>query len=159
REAERAQFTPSRLSSLSLDTGATQAVDRVRRQLSKGLDRSRPAPPNVEAHEQAIGLCVLSGYPDRLARRRRPRAPELVLQGGGSATLSENSVVQDADLVVAVDAEERSGRGGPQVVVRIASRVETEWLLELFPEDLREEDSLLFDGATRRVERVQRVSF
>jgi ATP-dependent helicase HrpB len=159
REAERAQFAPQRLNSLSLDVGATQGVDRVRRQLSKALVRSRSAPSGPEAHEQALGLCVLAGYPDRLARRRRPRAPELVLQGGGSATLSEGSVVQDADLMVAVDVEERSGRGGPQVVVRIASRVEIEWLLELFPEDLREEDSLFFDPGNRRVERVQRVSF
>ncbi len=159
RQAERAQFAPQKLSSLSLDVGATQAVERVRRQLSRRLDRSHPTPSGADAHEQAIGLCVLAGYPDRLARRRRPRSPELVLQGGGSATLSETSVVQDADLMVAVDAEERSGRGGPQVVVRIASRVETEWLLELFPEELREEDLHLFNPDSKRVERIHRITY
>ena len=56
-------------------------------------------------------LSVLAGYPDRVAKRRKPRAPELLLFGGGTAQLSEISVVQDAELMVAVDAEERPGRG------------------------------------------------
>jgi hypothetical protein len=52
-------------------------------------------------------LSVLAGYPDRVARRRRPRAPDLLLFGGGTAQLSELSVVQEPELMVAVDVEER----------------------------------------------------
>ena len=58
--------------------------------------------------------------------------------GGGTTSLSEFSVVQDAELMVAVDAEERPGRGA---VVRLASTVEAEWLLDLYPDALEEVDA------------------
>ena len=62
--------------------------------------------------------------------------PELVLSGGGSAVLDPVSVVQEPMLLLALDAEQRTGPRGPEVRVRVASAVEPEWLLDLFPERL-----------------------
>src|SRR6185436_11771883 len=104
--------------------------------------------------EEALMLSVLAGWPDRLAQRRRPRSPEVVFAAGGSATLDETSVVHDAELMVAVDAEER--RGG--VFVRLASMVEPEWILEAVPDSLTEVDELSWNADGGRVERVTRLS-
>ncbi|MBX5480897.1 MAG: ATP-dependent helicase HrpB [Myxococcaceae bacterium] len=159
QQAEAADFAPAKLNALALDAGATQAVNRVRRQLVRAVDASKPPPGTTEGFEQALGLAVLAGYPDRVARRRRPRSSELVLFGGGSATLSETSVVQDAELMVAVDAEERSNARGPGVVVRIASRIEPEWLLEIAPDELSETNTWELNPANGRVEHVRRMSY
>lgn len=156
REAERADLASGRLHSLSLEPGAVQAVDRVQRQLRRAVKDKGSRPESPEAREQALMLSALAGYPDRVAKRRRPRAPELLLFGGGTATLSELSVVQDAELMVAVDAEERPGRGA---VVRLASAVEPEWLLDLYPDAIEELDALQWNAESRRVERITRLAY
>ncbi len=141
--------------SAGLDHSALSAVERVKKQLMRMADTKVPSPKGEEAREAAVLRAVLAGYPDRVAKRRRPRAPELLLSQGGSATLDPTSVVHDPDLMVTVDAEER--RGG--VFVRVASRIEPEWLLETFPDDLGELDALQWSASAQRVERVTRLTF
>jgi ATP-dependent helicase HrpB len=139
-----------------LDQGAMSAVDRVTKQLSRILDGDKANSPRTNLErETSLLRSVLAGYPDRVARRRRPRTPELVLSAGGSATLDPASVVHDADLMVAVDAEEKKGG----VVVRLASRVEAEWLLEVAPDSLGEVDRLEWNESAKRVERVTRMTY
>jgi ATP-dependent helicase HrpB len=158
REGERTDASPSRLRSLGLEPGAFQAVARATRQLGRAVERKAPTPLTEAQRDQALLLSVLAGYPDRIARRRRPKSPEVVLSGGGSATLSEASVVQDAELMVTVDAEERPGaRSG--VIVRTASQIEPEWLLELFPEGIEDFDALQWNAQNERVERVVKLSY
>jgi len=59
--------------------------------------------------------------------------------------------VRDAEWIVALDAEERrqGARGG--VVVRLASAIEPEWLLDLFPDQVVEEVDVSWDAAAERV--------
>src|SRR5262249_28492954 len=114
-----------------------------------------------EAAEEATLVSILAGYPDRVARRRAPRSRDVVLASGGGARLSDASVVRDAELMVALDAEEKreAGRAGAQLVVHTASAVEVEWLADLFPESLRETDELRWNAQTERVESVRRVLY
>jgi ATP-dependent helicase HrpB len=156
RQAERSNFSPGRVQSLSLESSAVQAVDRVQRQLRRAVREQGQKPSRPEAVEEALMLSVLAGYPDRVARRRRPRSPELLLFGGGTAQLSELSVVQEPELMVAVDVEERPGRG---VIIRLASSVEPEWLLDLYPDALEEVDALQWNSEAKRVERITRLSY
>jgi ATP-dependent helicase HrpB len=157
--AEAASFAGAALQALSLDAGATHTVSRVRKQLLRSADTSRPRPKRPDEIEQALGVCVLAGYPDRVALRRRPRSSELLLSGGGSATLSDSSVVHDAQLMVALDAEERGTGRNAGVVVRIASRIEPEWLLEIAPDALMESEAHEMSEDGKRVERVRRVTY
>jgi ATP-dependent helicase HrpB len=141
--------------SAGLDAGAMQTVERVRRQLSRQLDTKVPAPRDDRAREEALLQAVLAAFPDRVAKRRRPKAPEVVFAAGGSASLDATSVVHEAELLVAVDAEER--RGG--VVVRLASQVQAEWLLDLAGDALGEVDALEWNDSAKRVDRVTRLTF
>ncbi|MGZ3428403.1 MAG: helicase-related protein, partial [Polyangia bacterium] len=125
---------PDRARSLGLDVGAALTIDRVRRQLEPLVERGRPGgDPDV-----ALRQSILAGYPDRVARRRRKGEPELLLSGGGTAQLSEASVVRDAQLMVVVDAEQRSDRASGAIVARSVTAIETDWLIDVAADRMRE---------------------
>jgi ATP-dependent helicase HrpB len=103
--------------------------------------------PRPRAGKQTLPKAVLAAFPDRVARCRRGN--ELLLANGGSAVL-ENA---GSEFLVAVDIEERSERGLP--LVRLASAIEPEWLLDMFPERVTERTSLEWNRAGERVEEVR----
>jgi ATP-dependent helicase HrpB len=152
REAERVRLHPDRLRGLGLDVGAVLAVDKLRKQLRAALKPSRRSTSGAD-EDAALGLCVLAGYPDRVARRRKPNGRELVLSGGGSATLGRESVV-GADWMVAVDAEERNG-----VTVRAASAIEPDWLIELYADRLKETRAHAWNAGAERVDVIERLAY
>ena len=154
-EASRGGLSPDRARSLGLDAGAALTIDRVRRQLEPLVERGRPAPDGETALRQAI----LSGYPDRVARRRRKGEPELLLSGGGTAQLSEASVVRDAELMVVVDAEQRSDRASGAIVARSVTAIEPDWLIDVAADRMRELAAYEWNAAAERVEVVERMTY
>jgi len=79
---------------------------------------------------------VLAGYPDRVAQRRAPGSSEVLLSTGTGATVARESGVRDGEFIVALDvcaggtppaagARALQARG---TLIRLASRVEREWL-------------------------------
>ncbi len=159
REAEAAGFAPERLRSMGLDPGAARAVDRVRRQLARVVGDTRGR--EVAADDSALLVSVLTGYPDRVARRRSKESDAgLVMTNGAAAELAPESVVRRAKFLVAVDAEERreaSRRGA--TLVRIASMIEPDWLLDVFPEAIRETTDVRWNARDERVEAVSRLLY
>ncbi|MCC7499348.1 MAG: ATP-dependent helicase HrpB [Bryobacterales bacterium] len=105
--------------------------------------------------DEALMLATLTAFPDRVARRRN--GEELLLAGGGSAVLSRSSVVRKHALLVAVEIEERGERSPP--LVRLASGIEAEWLLDLFPGRLTVRTRVEWNRAAERVETVSAVMF
>jgi len=169
-QASRARFDPDRLRSLGVSPGAAQAVERSRRQLAQLTGRGgRTRASSEAAEEEAILAATLAAYPDRVARRRAPGSAEVVLAGGGSARLDEGSVVREAPLLVAIDADERRDRrpGGPgpasgragQVLVRVASAVTPELLLDLVPDSLRWDEELSWNAEAERVDSFERLRY
>ena len=159
REAQKDRFSGARLRELGLDPAATFRVDRAQRQVSRLLRLTTTAPLRAEEVDEALLISTLAGYLDRLAKRRGAHSRELLLAGGGVALLSETSVVHEPDLLVAIDAEDRKSAGGPNVLVRVASKVEPEWLLEFAPDQIVDADELQWNPQSEQVERVQKTSF
>jgi ATP-dependent helicase HrpB len=153
REAEAAGFQPHRCRAIGLDPGAVRAVDRARRQLVASLPGTKNSAPNEV--EEALLRCVLTGFPDRLARRRQAGSPRGVIVGGAGVALHPSSVVRDAELFVAVDLEAGERRERAEARVRLASAVERSWLEEMFPHAVSSVPEVAFDAAAERV--VQRV--
>ena len=144
REAQDSGFAAHALRAIGLDAGAVHAVERARKQLGRIVrndDRKTPSTP--KSADDALLLSVLAGFPDRVARRKRQGARDLALAQGGTAELAETSAVRDAPWLVAVDAENVRGR----TLVRVASGIEPEWLIELFEDRIREVADLGFDDA------------
>jgi ATP-dependent helicase HrpB len=106
-------------------------------------------------NEDALLLSILTAFPDRVARRRQ--GAELQLASGAPAQQALNSTVTEADLFVAVEAEDRKEQKAP--VVRLASAIEPEWLLDLFPDRLREVSTLEWNRGGERVEAVAALMF
>ncbi len=158
-EAERAHFDARRLQQLSLDPSAARAVERIQRQLARGRSK-RPTGSRSQAEvEEALMRCALAAFPDRVAKRRSERSRELLLSEGGTAILDETSTVNAGELLVAVDAEERTTPRGTRNMVRLASQIQPEWLIDLPNNDLRESEELEWNDQSARVERISRLTY
>ena len=155
-EAEGMGFEAHRVRSLGLDPRAVEAVARSKRQLARAVRNRVTPPPDAPGVEAALLAAILTGFPDRVARRRKPGERELVLVSGRTARLSEQSVVHDAWLVVAIDAEEQPGRGA---VVRSASAVSENLLLELYGDRVEVREEYRFSPERERVETVESMRF
>lgn len=150
RAAERANF--ARLGGLGLDARAVEAVRRAHGQLARIAGAKTKA---ADVPERDLLALILTGFPDRVARRRAPRGREILLCTGQTAELSERSVVAEAEFLVAVEAEHDPV--GRKTVVRLASAIEPEWLLER--EEIEEEDELVWNEDRGRVERQERIRY
>lgn len=160
--AARRNFAASALRELNLDPGATLAVERVRKQLQRLVSREAAHIETGSDNDDALLRAVLTGYPDRVARRRslKDEQAELLLSGGGAATLAPTSVVRQAEFLVAVDAEERRGAAtNRQRVVRLASQIQPDWLIDLFADELRETIDARWNAQAERVEVVERMFY
>ena len=154
--ASARSFAPAALRSLGIDPNGARRVDKARGQLVRTLGKPRPAQGQ---RDEALQIALLAGFPDRVGKRRATGSSEIVLAAGGAAQLTASSVVREAPLLVAVDVEERRERGRAGVVLRLASAIEPEWLLDLFPGDLRDETELLWEPARSRVEAKSRLCY
>lgn len=170
REAERAEFNADRLRRMNLDVHAARTVERVRRQLKRLCDtklEKRGAANNAASRENELLVALLAGYPDRVARRRggaiNTEGAELLFAHGGGAQLAPESVVRQAEFLIAVDAEERATGGntrpGIKTIVRTASAIEADWLLDLFPDAIQESVEARWDHAAERVEVTSRLTY
>jgi ATP-dependent helicase HrpB len=155
--AARLRFDPGALRLAGLDPRAARRVWQTAEQLQRGSRRGgradRPVPEDV------LLRCLLAGYPDRVVRRRGAGARNGLMVGGVGARLDDASVVRDGELFVALDAAPVAGGSGRFVLVRQASMARREWLEELFPVAVREEDDVRFDEATGRVAGLRRRLF
>ncbi|HUB06579.1 MAG TPA: ATP-dependent helicase HrpB [Myxococcales bacterium] len=134
-------------------------LDRVARQLVR-IAGARDEKLTEPQREEALQIALLTAFPDRVARRRKTGSDELLLCGGGAAKLARESVVRDAALVVAVEAEQGRAVGhGTSVLVRSASAIEPGWLVDLFPERVREEDQVSWDAEAERVRASSRLVY
>lgn len=105
--------------------------------------------------EQSLLLAVVAAFSDRLGRKRAN--DEVLLSGGGAAQLAASSGVRDAALLVALDIEYRADRAQP--LIRLASKVDPNWLLELFPDRLDSRDGVEWNRTSERVETVNALTF
>ncbi len=164
-EAERANFSASALRELNLDVGATLSVNRVRRQLGSRASKPFGSERISAATDDDLLISILAGYPDRVARRRdlpnlKDEKSELLLSAGGAASLSQSSSVRQSEFLVAVDAEERrEASGQTNRIIRLASAIEPEWLIDLFADSLRETVEATWNAQHERVEVAERMLF
>jgi ATP-dependent helicase HrpB len=127
-----------------LDPVTARHFDQIRRIV-------RPSKPH--SHDpHALALAVLTAFPDRVARRRKDN--QLLLASGGSAVLDCEA---RAEFLVAVDIENRSEHAMP--LVRLYCAIEAAWLLDLFPDRVKERAGVEWNRSAERVEAVSALLF
>jgi ATP-dependent helicase HrpB len=114
---------------------------------AEGLDISDHRVDGAETRK-----CVLAGFSDQLARRLDAGTLRCELVHGRRGGLARESAIQQAKLLVAAEISEIGGRGGEvSVLLTLATAVEETWLAELFPDDYRSVQGVVFDEVAKRV--------
>jgi ATP-dependent helicase HrpB len=113
---------------------------------------ARPA-RQTQHNDDALLMSVLAGFPDRVARRRTDS--QVLLSAGSSAEVA--GPAPQYEFMVAVDAEDRKDK--PLPLIRMTARVEPEWLIELFPDRVREQSGVEWNRLTERVEAVSALLY
>jgi ATP-dependent helicase HrpB len=98
-------------------------------------------------------MSVLSGFPDRVARLRAGK--QVLLSTGGSAELEGES--PRYEFMVAVDAEDRKEK--PLPLIRMTARIEPEWLIDLFPDHVKDQSSVVWNRVAERVDAVSALLY
>jgi ATP-dependent helicase HrpB len=133
-----------RLLDFELEPRAKQHFEQIRRHVR---------PPKQTTHDpHALPLAILAAFPDRVARRRKDK--ELLLSAGGSAVLACEA---QADFLVAVDIEDRSEHALP--LVRLYCAIEPDWLIDMFPDRVRERTGVDWNRTAERVEAVNALVY
>ncbi len=162
-DARRHGMRADRLRRDGLDPTAANAADRVARQLvriARDARAGHTSPDDHDTTDRELRIAILTGFPDRVGKRRAPRSAEIVFAGGGSGVLAPSSAVIDAELVACVDVADTSARGqASKVQIRRASAIEASWLLDLYLDRIAERDELVWNAAKQRVERVAQMTY
>ncbi len=113
---------------------------------------ARPA-RQTQHNDDALLLSVLAGFPDRVARRRAGN--QVLLSSGASAELAGEP--PGYEFMMAVDAEDRKDK--PLPLIRMTARIEPEWLIELFPDHVREQSGVEWNRVAERVDAVSALRY
>lgn len=170
-----------------LPTEASDLVERIDRTLECDFGRQRPAfgiersrlgavrkvfdqlgsrrakateNLDLSPDERDVRLtkALLTGFGDRVARRKSERGMDLVMRDGSSARLSDQSVVRDAPFLLALDVDEQARGRTTTPIVRLANAVSPESLLDAFSDQIDAVEELTFDAQRRRVESCSRLT-
>ena len=121
----------------------------------EGLDTR----PN-EVKDENLQKCILIGFSDRVARRMDQGTLRCELVHGRRGMLARESKVQQSPLFVVAEIREVEQRGGEvNTILSLATAIETDWLRELFPEDLKSDLHVQFDVREKRVLAAELLKF
>lgn len=149
--AEQHQFNPDECRRMGIHGQTARQVGLAARQFLNLAERQGMPVEDKAEDGAAIARCVLAGFSDQLARRLDGGTLRCDLVHGRRGVLARESVVRKAELLVANEIREAQTREGLQVLLTLATRVEEEWLLEMFAEDFSEERETVFDSSIRKV--------
>jgi ATP-dependent helicase HrpB len=125
---------------------------RTRQQVEQLRRIARPT-RQTKHDDDALLMSVLAGFPDRVARRRAGN--QVLLSTGASAEVAGEA--PHYEFMVAVDAEDRKDK--PLPLIRLTARIEPEWLIELFPDRVREQSGVEWSRQSERVEAVSALLY
>ncbi len=150
-DVARGRPQAARRQGFRVHVGGARRVKKVARQLQGMVDNSYGG-----STEDAL-RAIMAGYPDRIAMRRQEGSDRFVMVGGEPMTLAYESVVREAEFVVAPviagKTRARSAVGGvdSRALIRQASEVKLQWLQEEFPGRFKEKVEVDFDDDKERV--------
>jgi ATP-dependent helicase HrpB len=152
RYAEKSGFDGRRCARLGINAGAAREAAQLTDQFLAIARDERLDLQTGEVKPGSIQRCVLAGFPDQVAARLDVGTLRCALVHGRRGVLARESTVHDAPLLVASEIREiESSDKERRVLLTLATKIEEQWLRELFPESFREEKRVEFDPVLRRV--------
>ena len=113
-----------------------------------------------EIKDEALQKCILIGFSDRVARRMDQGTLRCELVHNRRGVLARESVVQHSPLFVAAEIREIEGRDREvNTILSLGTAIETDWLRELFPDDIKSDLHVQFDAQQKRVLAAELLRF
>ena len=156
RGANEVNFDTQRCDQLGVRAVAAREIKRTADQFLRVMaqlvedEKARRDEPTGEE----IGRILLAGYSDQVARRLSDSTLSSVVVGGRRGLLDKESVLAHKDFAKSLFlVGEMTEVEGKEVQVRLsqATRIEREWLEELYPDDLMTGSVAEYDESSRRV--------
>jgi len=122
-------------------------------QHTEQLLRMARAPRQNRRDDDALLLSLLSGFPDRVARRRT--GGQVLLSSGISAEVAGEP--PPYEFMLAIETEDRREKTLP--LIHMTARIEPEWLLDLFPDRIEEKSSVVWNRISERVEKASALMY
>lgn len=119
-----ATTTSDLLSAIEREGGVPAHAERVARELQRLAGAGRRT-----IDDGGFRRALLSGYPDRVGKRRQPGAPRVLLASGHGAVVGPPSGVRDGEFLLALDAIAAPRGEQGEALIRLASVVDREWLV------------------------------
>ena len=99
-----------------------------------------------------VKKCLLAAFPEQVARRLDKGTLRCVLPSGRRGELRRSSIADHSPLIVVAEMEEiKKGNEGRELILGLATEIETDWLQELWPERFTTSRETQFDEKSRRV--------
>jgi ATP-dependent helicase HrpB len=160
-EASRNRFRREDCEPFGIHGLAARAVGRSAEQLlrtarSLGLDCF-----DADVVPELLYRCVMTGFPDQVARRVGSGSSRCSIVHGRRGTISGDSIVDSKrELVVAAEIQEIGKRRG-EVDVRLSglTALQPEWLQEMFGDAFSEAREIIYDSSIKRVRAERRTLY
>ena len=154
RYAERNRYEVERCRRIGIHAQAARQVGPLFEQFLRiAADEGLDTDEKPVVHD-AVQRCVLVGFSDHLAKRADGGSLRCELVHGRRGMLVRESIVKSRLFVASEVREVESGGGRDRalnVVLHLATAIKEEWLRELFPQDFKEVQSVVYDPALQRV--------
>ncbi len=167
---QQKRISENELEKRNVNANAVRQIIKTKQQLEKigkaqGLEvNTEKLAGSILLNEERLSLAILSGFPDRVG----------AIQASDNATTSDRTIytvkmcngqsasvsisyrlAEKENFIVALDAsEQRSSGAGRSVnaLIRSFLPIRPDWLLDLFPEKIDEENRLVWNDKAERVE-------
>jgi ATP-dependent helicase HrpB len=120
---------------------------------SEGLD-TKPR----EVKDEALQMCILIGFSDRVARRLDQGTLRCELVHNRRGVLARESVVGHSELIAVAEVREVEGRE-VNTILSLATAIDSAWLREFFPGDIESDLRVQFDAQQKRVVAAELLKF
>ena len=167
--AEKARFRPSQISELSLNLSQVKNVDRAYQQILQLFQPGADNDLSPSSSDEQLTQTILAAYPDRVGkiqesdnavRGHSNRSGVKVMMGNGSwAQLKSGLNIKNGELLVALEADEKSSNRSSQIQIQTAISIQPEMLLELFPESITDSVDVAWDAKREGVNVVGRLMY
>lgn len=151
------------------DRAAARSILRVADALFKSAKQISSAPLKEKSSlaydlsEQELGHLLLSAFPDRVCRRRRPGERAARMVSGRGVSLAPFSSVETSALFLALDTANSSGATGvlasADIPITVASAIKREWLEEIHPQAISRQSRIVFDEESRSIQKQTALFF
>ncbi len=160
--AKALDFQPDACATYGIHARAAQEAMRSAEQLLRLCRRAGESPENAgitaASADLALAKCLLSAFSDHLGVETSSGSRVYHLAAGYKGHLEKEAHLKPPPMLVAAEVAEIQGKA-LQVKLNLTTRVEEDWLRELFPQDITAGRRAVYDPVNKRVTNREETRF